>query len=263
MSPLLRIGIGLAAASLLMAALWLVQRAKRNAGIVDVAWSFATGLLGVFFALFGSGAEPRRILVAAIAGAWGVRLGVYLFRRVVGEEEDGRYRALREKWGDRAQARLFLFFQAQAIFAVTFALPMLLAAENPAPALAWYDFAGAALFVLALLGESIADRQLARFRADPSTRGRVCRDGLWAFSRHPNYFFEWLHWFAYVLIGFSGPSGWLTLFGPAVMLFFLLRVTGIPPTEARAVASRGEAYRKYQREVSVFFPLPPAKGVSS
>lgn len=138
-----------------------------------------------------------------------------------------------------------------------FSLPILIAARNPAPGPAWYDWLGVAIWVLALGGESLADRQLARFRRDPANRGGVCQQGLWRYSRHPNYFFEWLHWWAYVAMGLAGPFGWVTLAGPAVMLFFLLKVTGVPPTEARALESRGEAYRAYQRTTNAFFPGPP------
>ena len=91
------------------------------------------------------------------------------------------------------------------------------------------------------------------------SRGRVCREGLWGWTRHPNYFFEWIHWWAYVLLGVGAPHGWLTLGGPVVMFLFLTRVTGIPPTEARLVESRGEEYRRYQREVNAFFPGPPRR----
>ena len=256
MSDLLRIGIAFGAMSALMTVLWLVQRARKNAGIVDVAWSFGTGVNGVWFALTGSGYEPRRMILAAMAGLWGIRLGWYLWHRVSSEAEDGRYTALREKWGSRTQPMLFGFFQIQAFWTVLFAMPMFLAAENAAPALGVLDFLGIGIFVVAVAGESIADRQLARFRANPENRGTVCREGLWRYSRHPNYFFEWIHWFAYVAIGIAAPLGGLTILGPVLMLFFMFTLTGIPPTERRALQSRGDAYREYQRTTSVFVPLP-------
>ena len=108
-----------------------------------------------------------------------------------------------------------------------------------------------------MVGESVADGQLARFEADPGNRGKVCRQGLWHCSRHPNYFYEWLHWWICVLIGWDGLLGWLTLSGPLVMYVFLTKVTGIPPTEEHAVESRGEAYREYQPTTSPLFPWPP------
>ena len=138
-----------------------------------------------------------------------------------------------------------------------FALPMLVAANNPTDHLTWLDWVGVGIWILAIGGESIADRQLARFRRDESNAGQVCRDGLWRYSRHPNYFFEWIHWWSYVALGVAWTWGWLTLFGPAVMLWFLLKVTGIPMTEERALVSRGDAYRDYQRTTNKFFPGPP------
>jgi steroid 5-alpha reductase family enzyme len=232
--------IGWALMAVVMAGLWVLQRARRNAGIVDVAWSFGTGLMGVWFAWGADGLDERRLLIAVLAGAWGLRLGFYLLKRVLGEAEDGRYQALRERWGDRTQINLWWFFQVQAGWSVMFAAPMLVAARNPAP-LGWPDAAGAAMWLLAIGGETLADLQLARFRRDPASAGQVCSRGLWRLSRHPNYFFEWLHWWAYVLIGFAGPWGWLTLFGPAVMLLFLTRITGIPPTERRALKASASA----------------------
>jgi steroid 5-alpha reductase family enzyme len=250
------LGSGWLIAAAAMALLWLAV-GRRNGGVVDVAWSFATGLLGVWFAFNAAGWAPRQGLVAALAGIWGVRLGLYLLRRVASEAEDGRYQALKAEWGDRAATRLFYFFQAQAFWAVMFATPMLIAARAPHPAFTIGDLAGLLIWLLAIGGESLADRQLAAFRADPARRGQVCREGLWRYSRHPNYFFEWVHWWAYVAIGIAAPWGWLTLAGPVAMYYFITRVTGIPPTEARALVSRGDAYRDYQRTTSAFFPRQP------
>lgn len=257
---------GWAAAAVLMVVLWSIQRRTHNAGIVDVAWSFATGLLGAWFALWASGHGPRRVLVGALAAVWGVRLGVHLWRRVMSEAEDGRYRMLREQWGEHAQRNLFVFFQIQAGWAVMFAAPMLVAAMNPRAPLGWIDAAGLLVWIVALAGESIADRQLDRFRRRDRDEGRakeVCRAGLWRYSRHPNYFFEWVHWWAYVLFAVGWSWGWLAMFGPVVMLVFLLRITGIPMTEKRAIASRGDAYREYQRTTNKFFPGPPKRNVTT
>lgn len=250
--------LGYGAVILLMAALWLLQRSTRNAGTVDVAWSFATALLGIWFALAANGLPERRYLVALLVGLWGLRLGSYLLKRVLSEREDGRYQALRAQWGPRTQPYLFLFFQVQAFWALLFALPILGAASNPSKSLHWPDFLGLAIWLTAVAGESIADAQLSRFRRDPANTGRVCEVGLWYYSRHPNYFFEWIHWFAYVSIACSGfwvPGLW-TLLGPALMYFFITRVTGIPPTERRALESRPLAYRLYQQTTSPLIPWP-------
>ncbi len=247
------------ATATLMAVLWEVQRRRKNAGIVDVAWAFGTALVGIAFCVFGTGAVGRRALLGTLIGVWGLRLGTHLWRRVASEKEDGRYRELRKTWGETQQKWLFVFFQIQASWALIFASSIFFAARNDRTLPALYDFLGVGIWLIAIAGETVADRQLSRFRSNPENRGKVCRQGLWAWSRHPNYFFEWVHWFGYVAIGWAAPWGFLTLIGPMVMLLFLLKITGIPPTESQALRSRGESYRRYQNEVSVFIPLPPRR----
>ncbi len=248
--------VGWVAAAAVMAALWQAQRRTRNAGVVDVAWSFATGALGAGFALAADGAWPRRLVVAGLAAAWGLRLGLHLWARVGREAEDGRYQQMRREWGADADRRLFGFFQIQAFAAVLFALPMLAAGRSAAP-FGPLDAVGVALWLIGLGGGTIADRQLAAFRADPGHRGRVCQAGLWRYSRHPNYFFEWLHWWSYAALAVHSPVWWVPLAGVVAMGYTITRVTGIPPTEAQAIRSRGDAYRAYQRTTSAFVPWPP------
>ena len=244
---------GWAILAALMAALWLRQLRTRNATAVDAAWSTGMGILAVSFALLADGAPSRRVLVGTLAAVWAGRLAWYLISdRVLGRPEDGRYRAMRDAWGRRAPFFFFVFYQGQAIVATLFAIPIL-AAMRGGPVDAWAA-AGTAVWLAAVLGEATADRQLSRFRADPAHRGRTCREGLWRYSRHPNYFFEWVHWFSYVAIG---RGVWPTWIGPVVMLLFLFRLTGIPFTERQAIKSRGDDYRAYQKETSVFFPWFP------
>ena len=251
---------GWALMALAMAVLWEVQRRFGKAGIVDVLWAGGVGALALFFVWQADGYVQRRFLIGILAGAWSFRLTSYLLVRVVRMTEDGRYEEMKQKWGKATQRNLFLFFQVQAFWSVLFAAPMLLAAQNSEAPLGWVDAAGVAVWILAIYGEAVADRQLARFRMRPGNKGKVCQEGLWRYSRHPNYFFEWSHWWAYVLIGWNGPMGYLTLLGPAAMLLFLFKITGIPPTEANALKSRGNAYREYQRTTSAFFPWRPKKG---
>lgn len=249
----LPLAVGVLAMMVVMLLAWLYQRNGGNAGIVDVAWVFGIGILGTLDLIFAAdGLSARRWLVGSILAIWSLRLGVHLLRRL-NAPEDERYRRLRAGWGKWSQLRMLLFYQSQALVWPLFAMPILLAGNSPAPLGVW-DLLGCAVGYGALFCEWQADRQLARFRADPARRGQVCNVGWWRYSRHPNYFFEWLHWCSYVLFAIYAPWGWLSLVAPLAMWYFLCFVTGIPPAEAQALASRGEAYREYQQRTSPFVP---------
>ena len=242
-------------ASVLMLLGWRWQRRHDNAGIVDVLWSFGLASSALWLALTGSGAWTARVLVGVLATAWGVRLCFHLWRRVRSEPEDGRYRALRQYWhGD--QRRFLAFFQFQALLIVLFSLPLAAVVAHPEPSLLQLA-AAVALWLVSVLGESLADAQLARFRANPANRGRTCDQGLWRYSRHPNYFFEWLHWCAWAISAIGAPLAWLGWLGPVLMYVFLRFISGIPFTEQQALRTRGDDYRDYQRRTPMFFPWFP------
>ncbi|MGC9452290.1 MAG: DUF1295 domain-containing protein [Oceanipulchritudo sp.] len=241
--------------------LWRVAVVQRNAGWVDVGWSFTLVLLVGWYALWTEGVPWRRGFYLVLAGFWGLRLAWHILHRLLREEyEDPRYRELRRHWGMSADGKFFFFYQAQGLANLLLTAPILLLMHNPRTGLHLFDVLGALLMAGAVAGETVADRQLERWKADPRNTGKTCRQGLWAVSRHPNYFFEWLHWMGYPVLGLAllgtPLAAWwpLTLLGPAVMLVLLLQFTGIPYTEKQALRSRGEDYRKYQREVSKFFP---------
>ena len=250
----LLLAIWLAAAAM-MAFGWSWQRRHRNAGMVDVLWSLGLAVSAVLNGVFGTGAPAPRTMVAVLGGVWGARLGVHLWHRVRGEPEDGRYRALRDHWGND-QRKWFGLFQFQAVLVPLFSIPFAAAAANPLTTPLWMAIA-ISFWLVSVAGESLADRQLARFRADPAHRGRTCRDGLWRYSRHPNYFFEWLHWFGYVALSIGSVTVWLSWVGPLVMYVFLRWISGVPYTEAQALRSRGEEYREYQRNTPVLIPWWP------
>ncbi len=259
--PLRLMLLGWLAMAALMAALYRVQQKRTDAGIADVGWAGGLAALAIFYAVTADGDPLRRTVLALLAGFWGLRLALYLlFNRVLQGPEDGRYRMLREQWGARAPLYFFFFFQMQALWAILFSVPFLVVAYHPKPFWSAFDTAGVVIWLMAVLGEALADAQLARFRSMPENRGKTCRKGLWRYSRHPNYFFEFLHWWAYVLLGAGAPYGWVTLLGPAAMLLFLYKITGIPYTEKQALISRGEDYRRYQETTSPLIPWFPKKG---
>ena len=244
---------------------WIWQQRVGNAGWVDVFWTFATGTAAVFGALWpltGDTAQAvRQVLVAALAVLWALRLGLYLRSRVRTRPEDARYAGFRRDWGTRFQARLFWFLQIQALAALLLAVAILLAARIPAPFPRLDDYIALALIAMAILGAAIVDRQLASFIADPANAGRVCDRGLWSWSRHPNYFFEFIGWCAWPVFAFdpAWPAGWFALAAPAMMYWLLVHVSGIPPLERVMLASRGAAYAAYQARTSAFFPMPPRR----
>jgi len=259
------IAASLAVSAMMMAA-WATQKATRQAGWADVFWSFAIGIGGLIVALAvaGQGPAERRWVVAAMVAFWSLRLGFHILARTATTRyEDPRYADLRREWGDAFQLRLFLFLQIQALCGIGLIVTVFAAAHRPGPAFSPADGLGLALLILSVIGEGIADRQLRAFAADSSHQGKVCDRGLWAWSRHPNYFFEWLGWLAYpvIAIDLSGgwSPGWLALVGPVLMYWLLVHVSGIPPLETHMLKSRGDAFRDYMGRTSAFFPLPPKK----
>jgi len=241
-----------------MVGLWVLQLRVRNVSIADVGW--CAGLIAVvlWYTTQATGATERKTLVAALAVIYAGRLGLYiLLNRVIGKTEEARYRHLREQWGSSESVMMFGYFQLQALAVVIFSLPFLVVIQNPTPPFVLIDIVGLLIWVVAVFGETMADLQLAQFRSKAWNRDRVCRDGLWRYSRHPNYFFEWLHWWAYVAMGVTTPGWFLTWIGPIGMGWALLKVTGIPWVERQALASRGEDYREYQRTTNAFVPWFP------
>jgi steroid 5-alpha reductase family enzyme len=261
--PLALVLVGYGAMVLFMAALWAIQLLIRNASIADVG--FCIGLMAVvlWYAGQASGETERKLLVMLMVCLYAGRLGVFLlFNRVIGKPEDARYQELRRSWGASEHWMMFGYFQLQAAAVTAFSLPFLVVIQNPRPPFGLVELAGALIWAGAVTGEAVADWQLSRFRARPWNRDRVCREGLWYASRHPNYFFEWLHWWSYVVMAVGAPGWPLTLIGPAGMGWALLNVTGIPWTERQALKTRGEEYREYQQTTNALVPWWPKRPFS-
>ena len=256
---LLLVGWGAVATSML--GLWAYATAVRDASVVDAGWGYALALCGALYAIVADGAPEHRAVIGLLAGLTGLKIGTYvLVGRVIGKDEDGRYRTLREKWGARATRRFFVFFQAQGLLAVVLSVPFVAAALNPDPGLEPVELAGVAVWAAGTLGETEADRELNAFKRDPANRGKVMDRDLWAASRHPNYFFQIVTWCGFALVATAAPWGWVGWMASILIALSILFVTGIPPTEAQSVKSRGDAYRDYQRRVRPLVPWFPKRG---
>ncbi len=251
---------GFFGAFILFSLLWIVQVVRKDAGVVDIGWTAGVGIMAVAAGIFGEGWLPRRGIIAAMGAIWAVRLVAYIIKdRIIPKHEDARYRRLRAHWGRKANAWFYLFFTSQSLLVVLFALPFLPGANKTEPGFTLFDVLAVLTWLTSMSGEWLADYQLARFRNNPLNKGKVCSDGLWNWSRHPNYFFEWLHWFAYVFIAIGTGDFALSFVGVAAMYIFITKLTGIPHVEREALAKRGEAYKHYQQTTSAFIPWPKKK----
>lgn len=235
---------------------WVIQRRTGNAGEVDAVWSWSLGGTGAVYALTAQGDASGRLVMGGLALIWGVRLGTYLWIRNHGKPEDGRYARLRAEWGPRANFNMYWFFQFQVLMALLLSVGFWVVATRPLPVANWQIALAVLIWLVSVLGESLADRQLHRHRENPANRGKVCRQGLWRYSRHPNYFFECLHWLSYVPLAVGAPWWGLSLLPPLIMAWLLLKMSGLPVTEAQAAASRPD-YADYIATTSAFIPWPP------
>ena len=248
-----------------MTGAWLVERRTGNSGWIDSIWTFGLGTAGMVGALlpFGAGPMSRRLLVAGLAAAWALRLGLHVASRTRGISDDPRYAKLKREWGADKDRQMFRFMMMQALASTPLAIAIVLAAHNPAPTLGLQDLVGVLVFAIGVGGGAVADRQLRAFARNPANKGKVCDEGLWAWSRHPNYFFECVLWSAYPVIALSVAGygyGFVALLAPLAMTLLLTKISGIPPLEEHMVAKHGDAYRAYQRRTSALLPWPPAAG---
>jgi steroid 5-alpha reductase family enzyme len=236
--------------------IWIWAVKIENFGIVDAAWSAGFLVHVALFCYFADGALARKIIFFLMIGLWSFRLAYYLSTRIYKHhpEEDTRYAQLRKDYGDNYKTRFLYFFMFQAVSISILTLPFIFVFKNTNDSLGLIEYVGLAAFAISLFGETIADFQLNSFKLNPANKGKVCNVGLWKYSRHPNYFFEACIWFSFFIF-MLGTSGLIwSIYSPLIILFLLLKVTGVPPSEAQSLKSRGEAYKEYQQKTSVFIP---------
>lgn len=236
--------------------LWLVSLRLKDSSIVDIFWSLGFILAAfVYAALTPDGLRERKVLMLAMVMAWGARLSVHLYRRNRGRPEDYRYAAWREQYGAAWPLRsLFQVFWLQAVLLWIVSAPLLAAQLSSAP-LGVLDILGAAVWCVGLAFEAVADYQLAQFKADPANKGKVLDTGLWRYTRHPNYFGDAVVWWGLYLVALSA-GGWWSIYGPALMTYLLVRVSGVAMLE-RDLKQKKPEYADYIRRTSAFIPMPP------
>ncbi len=228
--------------------LWGISLVLRDASIIDVFWGPAFVLVTWLACDF----TPPSLVVASLVTLWGLRLGGYLFVRNRGHGEDKRYVAMRTRHGESwwwKSAFMVFGFQGALVWVVS--LPVRAAVS--APFAAW-GYAGAALFIIGLAFEAVGDAQLMRFKSRPENRGVIMRDGLWRYTRHPNYFGDCLVWWGFGVFGLA-TGAWWTLAGPLVMTVLLVRVSGKDLLEADMMQRPG--YAEYAQATSGFVPWRP------
>jgi steroid 5-alpha reductase family enzyme len=241
---------------------WLISLRNRNVTIVDSLWGLGFVLITLITFYLSDGFPGRKTLIAVLATIWGMRLCIYLSKRNWGAGEDPRYGEWRKKSGERFWlVSLFKVFLLQAIFMwiISFVLQFGQLSSIP-DRFVWLDMLGVLIWGVGFFFESVGDWQLARFKADPANKGRVMDQGLWAYSRHPNYFGEFLIWWGFFLITLSNFNSWWTVISPLIITAVLLKMTGIPLTEGTIIKNR-PGYREYIRRTSAFIPWFPRKEV--
>ncbi len=259
MSGWLAFAIGVGMMALVFFSAWMWARRCDNYSLVDAVWAFGIGLTAVLWLILTCDGTIKHWVAGGLITLWSLRLGWHLQRRIrrAHPHEDARYAKVREVWKGRVPSTFFWFFQAQGISVIVLALPFLFIAVDPDGSWSIWESVGLAVALIGISGEGLADSQMSAFKASNSDPKSVCQDGLWRYSRHPNYFFEAVIWIGFYLYACGSEWGWAMVHAPAMIVYLLLRVTGIPPTEAAAVIRKGDAYRHYQKTTSAFIPWPP------
>lgn len=243
--------------ALLMVGTWVVSVAVKNASIVDIVWGF--GFVAVAWAvrLRVDGVSARQNLLVVLTSIWGLRLTGYLFWRNHGKGEDFRYRAMRKRWGARFPlVSLGTVFGVQGVLMFLVSLPVQLGQAGTEPDLGWLAAAGVAVWAVGLFFEAVGDAQLARFKKDPDSAGRVMDRGLWRYTRHPNYFGDACVWWGIALVAAETPVGRWGLIGAVMMTVLLRRVSGVTLLE-KSLSKRRPGYADYVARTSAFMPRPP------
>lgn len=240
------------------ASIWyLISNLVKRNDIADIAWGLGYVALSIYF-FVTSEVTNRSLLIYALIIAWGIRLALHVYSRNKGKKEDYRYKQWREDWGRNFYIRSYLqVYILQGFFLVIIASPIMIISTNTQPELNWLDLAGALLWLVGFYFEAVGDWQLTRFLQDPDNKGKIMTQGLWRYTRHPNYFGEVTMWWGIFIILLSSPQAWIGIISPLLITFLLLFVSGIPLLEKPFIDNQD--FQEYKQKTSAFFPLPPKK----
>jgi steroid 5-alpha reductase family enzyme len=251
-------GASAAAIAVLMVGTWLLSLPLKNVSIVDIVWGLGFVLVAWVSYVVGDGTASRRLLLAVMVTLWGGRLAIYLFLRNHGKGEDPRYVAMRNRRGDAfAVQSLWIVFGLQGVLMLLVSLPVQVGAVPDLPtSLGPVELVGVILWAIGLFFEAVGDLQLARFLRDDANAGQVMDQGLWRYTRHPNYFGDFCVWWGIWIVSAATGVGLFAVVGPIVMTFFLIRVSGVAMLE-RSIGKRRPGYDEYIATTNAFFPGPP------
>lgn len=239
-----------------LATLWLLSVRLEDSSIVDIFWGLGFAIVAWVTCATSSGLLERRLLLSGLTTLWGLRLSAYLARRNLGHGEDARYTAMRKRQGPSWWWKsLFIVFALQGVLLFVVSLPVQVAQHAPGPPIGAFDVIGALLVITGVLFESVGDWQLARFKSRPENQGQIMTRGLWRYTRHPNYFGDFVVWWGLYVIACATSTAWWTIVGPAVMSILLMRVSGV--TLLEKTMSKRPGYAAYAARTSAFFPRPP------
>ena len=239
--------------------LWFgISVLKKKNDVADIAWGLGFVLLAWLSGFLSGSWDVRAVVVCALVSIWGIRLAWHIYQRNWGKPEDARYQQWREEWGKHVYVRSYLqVFMLQGVLLFIIALPVMLIQRGTGVPFGLLDVIGVLVWIVGFCFEAVADAQLAVFIKNPSNKGQLIQSGLWAYSRHPNYFGEVTQWWGIGILALSVPGSWIGLLGRLTITFLILKVSGVPMLEERMAKKPG--FEEYKQRVSVFVPLPPNK----
>jgi steroid 5-alpha reductase family enzyme len=239
---------------------FIISQVLRRNDTADIAWGLGFIVTAISAMIFSNGTTPRGFIGLSLVVLWGLRLACHIFLRNRGKPEDKRYIKWKQEWGKQAVIRAFFqIFILQGLLIIIISLPVTIIITSEKNSLGVLDFLGICIWLIGFVFESVGDYQLVRYKKNPANKGKLMTQGLWRYTRHPNYFGEVVLWWGIYLIALSVSQGWATLLGPITITYLILKVSGIPLLEEKY--KDNPEFQTYKKRTSAFFPLPPRKEI--